>query len=76
MVIGESESRDLMHCYVGDKVRENTPWFDKQKNNPNFIFFENAYACWIQTVPVLERALTEKINIIIWNLVNHFLSLI
>lgn len=60
LVIGESESRDLMHCYVGDKVRENTPWFDKQKNNPNFIFFENAYACWIQTVPVLERALTEK----------------
>lgn len=23
-------------------------------------FFDNAYAYWLQTVPVLERALTEK----------------
>ena len=38
-----------------------------EKNTPNlkpargdFIIFENAYACWSQTVPVLQRALTEQ----------------
>ncbi len=60
LVIGESESKDLMHCYNKSHGRENTPWFTSQLMNDNFIFFNNAYACWVQTVPVLERALTEK----------------
>lgn len=60
LIIGESESRDLMHCYNRNYNRNNTPWFSSQLDNDNFIFFDNAYACWVQTVPVLERALTEK----------------
>lgn len=60
LVIGESESKDLMHCYNENYGRNNTPWFTSQLTNDNFIFFDNAYACWVQTVPVLERALTEK----------------
>ena len=37
---------------------DNTP--NLSKVDGNFIIFQNAYASWSQTVPVLQRALTEQ----------------
>lgn len=39
-------------------TEENTPNFSKVDGD--FIIFQNAYASWSQTVPVLQRALTEQ----------------
>lgn len=60
VVIGESESRDYMHAYTPDFPYEDTPWLDSQLQSPAFNVFTNVYACWSQTVPVLQRALTEQ----------------
>lgn len=59
VIIGESESRNFMSAYT-ETERDTTPWLRSQRDNKNFILFENAYSCWNQTVPVLERALTES----------------
>lgn len=58
MVIGESASRDYMSAFT-DYPQNTTPWLKTMRDNPNFLFFPNAYACKDQTVPVLEHALTE-----------------
>lgn len=58
MVIGESESKDYMSVYTGDD-KNSTPWLQELSQSRNCILFKNAYACKDQTVPVLERALTE-----------------
>lgn len=58
VVIGESASRDHMSLF-SDYPRDTTPWLSSHKNDYRFFLFPNAYACWTQTVPVLERALTE-----------------
>ena len=39
-------------------TKENTP--NLSSVDSNFIIFQNAYASWSQTVPVLQRALTEQ----------------
>ena len=60
MVIGESASRDYMSAFT-PQPRETTPWLSKQKEDQaHFILFPNAFSCAMQTVPVLERALTER----------------
>lgn len=59
MVIGESASRYYMSAYNNTK-NDNTPWLRKARYNDNFIVFNHAYTSWGQTVPSLERALTEK----------------
>lgn len=60
MVIGESACRDYMDCYV-EQPFHNTPWESSVRmDERHFIFFPHAYSCAIQTVPSLERALTEK----------------
>ena len=58
MVIGESESRDYMSSF-SNYDKNTTPWLKGQKENKNFLLFPNAYSCHHQTVPTLERALTE-----------------
>ena len=60
VVIGESASRNYMHAFTPDFPFEDTPWLDSQLQNPAFNVFTNAYSCWSQTVPVLQRALTEQ----------------
>lgn len=60
LVIGESASRNYMKAYTPSFYYEDTPWLSSQMQNPNFILFTNAYASWSQTVPVLQRALTEQ----------------
>ncbi|BAL82370.1 hypothetical protein SELR_06620 [Selenomonas ruminantium subsp. lactilytica TAM6421] len=62
VIIGESASRNYMKAYTPEFPFENTPWFSEKMANeePGFLKFNNAYACWSQTVPVLQRALTEQ----------------
>ena len=60
MVIGESASRDYMSAF---SVREHdtTPWLRRcRADKQHFVFYDYAYSCGVQTVPTLERALTEK----------------
>lgn len=59
MVIGESASSYYMSAY-SDTKNNNTPWLRSMKGNENFILFTHAYTSKCQTVPALERALTEK----------------
>ena len=60
VVIGESASRNYMKAFTPDYAYDDTPWQSQQLNNPDFLFFQNAYSSWSQTVPVLQRALTEQ----------------
>ena len=60
LVIGESASRDYMRAYTPDFPFDDTPWLNKCKDDSNFIVFDNAYSSWSQTVPSLQRALTEQ----------------
>lgn len=59
-VIGESASRNYMKAYTPDFPYEDTPWLSSMAENDNFLIFHHAYASWSQTVPVLQRALTEQ----------------
>lgn len=59
MVIGESASRYFMSAYRETK-RDNSPWMRTRAADQDFILYRHAYASWGQTVPSLERALTEK----------------
>lgn len=59
MVIGESASRYYMSAYR-DTEHDTTPWMREKSVDEDFILFRHAYSCWGQTVPSLERALTEK----------------
>ena len=59
MIIGESASRDFMSAYTNTS-NDTTPWMRTMSLQSNCILFKNAYSSWIQTVPALERALTEK----------------
>ena len=62
LVIGESASRNYMKAFTPDFPYEDTPWLSEKlaQNEPGFLKFDNAYASWSQTVPVLQRALTEQ----------------
>lgn len=60
LVIGESASRDYMKVYNQDFPYDDTPWQSKMAENENFEFFDKAYSSYPQTVPSLERALTER----------------
>ncbi len=60
MIIGESASRDYMSAYV-DMEHDTTPWLRSSKeDSERNIIFTNAYSCHHQTVPTLERVLTER----------------
>ena len=60
MVIGESATRYYMSAY-GYSERDTTPWLrEMSASNPDFILVQHAYSSWGQTVPALERALTEN----------------
>lgn len=61
VVIGESASRNYMKVYNPNFDYDDTPWQSEMAaTNPDFIFFRNAYSSYVQTVPTLERALTER----------------
>lgn len=58
MVIGESASREYMRAFT--PMEENTtPWLcQMSEDRAHCVLFPHAYSCDIQTVPVLEKALT------------------
>ena len=58
VVIGESHTRDRMSAY--EYSRDTTPWLRSQRKNDRFIFFENAYANYPNTLNSLTQALTLK----------------
>lgn len=58
LIIGESASRDYMSAFC-DYPQDTTPWLNKMRNTHNYLTFPYAYSCKDQTVPSLERALTE-----------------
>ncbi|WP_405380847.1 sulfatase-like hydrolase/transferase [Phascolarctobacterium sp.] len=60
MVIGESASRYYMSAYNPNNPNDNSPWLRSMKQDKNFVVFNHAYTSWGQTVPSLERALTER----------------
>lgn len=60
MVIGESACRDYMGAFA-EQPFETTPWETAMKDDTDhFVFYKNAYSCAMQTVPSLERVLTER----------------
>lgn len=61
MVIGESASRDYMSVFAPQpEGMDTTPWLSSMAEQGKCVIFPNAYSCAFQTVPALERALTEK----------------
>ncbi|MBQ9357684.1 MAG: phosphoethanolamine transferase [Prevotella sp.] len=59
LVIGESASRDFMSAFV-EMEEDTTPWLRQlSRDERHCLLFHNAYSCDIQTVPTLEKALTE-----------------
>ena len=59
MVIGESASRDFMSAFT-PMAEDTTPWLRTlAEDREHCILFPHAYSCDIQTVPTLEKALTE-----------------
>lgn len=62
IVIGESASRNYMKAFTPSFAYNDTPWLSKMlaAAPESFVKFDNAYASWSQTVPVLQRALTEQ----------------
>ncbi|WP_310450978.1 sulfatase-like hydrolase/transferase [Sulfuritalea sp.] len=56
LVIGESANRNHFSAY--GYFRPTTPWLDQQRKSQDGIFFENAYASYVHTVPALMQALT------------------
>lgn len=62
LVIGESAARDQMKVFNPKLPVDNTPWQSAmaQEDKVNFHFFPHAYTSWVQTVPSLQRALTQE----------------
>lgn len=58
LAIGESENSEHMNVY--GYPRPTTPWLSSRRNDPHFLFFDDAYSCYVQTVPALSYALTAK----------------
>ena len=59
MVIGESASRDFVSAY-NYQTHATTPWLKAMAAQKNGFLFQHAYSSWGQTVPALEKALTER----------------
>lgn len=64
VVIGESASRSYIKAFTPDYQFDNTPWLSEKMSggfdSTGFIVYKNVYSSWSQTVPVLQRALTEQ----------------
>lgn len=60
MVIGESACRDFMTVYHPEQQPDNTPWMTRMARDQRHCeVFRHPYSCAMQTVPTLEKALTE-----------------
>lgn len=60
MVIGESASRDYIKAFTESLPEATSPWLSAMAaDTRHCILVPNAYSCGVQTVPCLEKALTE-----------------
>ncbi len=57
LIIGESANKQHMSAY--GYFRDTTPWLDNTKKLDNLILFDNAYAPYCHTVPVIMKMLTK-----------------
>ena len=64
VVIGESASRSYMKTFNPEFQFDDTPLLNEKMNAGfeanGFIVYKNAYSSWSQTVPSLQRVLTEQ----------------
>lgn len=60
VVIGESASRTYMKAFNPKFEFEDTPILSSKATDEGFIIYQNAYSSWSQTVPSLQRVLTEQ----------------
>lgn len=60
LVIGESACRDRMKAFSPEFPYETTPWETSVKNTSDFIFHDQAYACFPNTIMALTQALTNS----------------
>ena len=64
VVIGESASRSYMKAFNPEFQFDDTPLLNEKMNAGfeanGFIVYKNAYSSWSQTVPSLQRVLTEQ----------------
>ena len=60
MIIGESVSPEYMSAYNKNTEVDSTPWLRGMMESKEIRKVGHAYTSWNQTVPALERALTEK----------------
>lgn len=60
LVIGESANRDYMSSFNTKLGEDTTPWELKMRNSRNFVFFDNAYSNFSNTVMALSQALTNS----------------
>ncbi len=58
LIIGESLVRDHMSAY--GYPHNTTPFLATQSTEPGTLIFKNAYSNYVQTVPALSLALTER----------------
>ena len=65
--LSSKAKREFIPPRLPDDVKINPDYKETPENTPNltptdgkFILFDNVYASWTQTVPVLQRALTEQ----------------
>lgn len=61
MVIGESACRDFMSAWHPEMEHDTTPWLRTMAGDERHtMLFKHAYSSAMQTVPALEKALTES----------------
>lgn len=58
LVIGESETRDLMTVFTPSLPVDTTPWLTSEKENKDFYLFNHAYTNFPATAGALSMALT------------------
>lgn len=60
IVIGESANRDMMSAFNSSYSKDTTPWEKASRGKNGFIFFDNSFANFPNTVMAVTQALTSS----------------
>lgn len=60
IVIGESANRDMMSAFTPSYSKNTTPWEKSVRDDKDFIFFNNSFANFPNTVMAVTQALTSS----------------
>ena len=60
VVVGESANRDMMSAFNPSYEKNTTPWEKESRDNTDFIFFDNSFANFPNTVMAVTQALTSS----------------